>query len=309
MVLAAAIQIEAVLGDIPHNLATCERLADEAGRAGAEIIALPEFFTTGIGFVDRLAQASLPPDGKATDLLCRLAARHKALVGGSFLCRDNDGHVRNAYLLADPTGVVGRHDKDLPSMWENAFYIGSEDDGVLAVDEHDVGIAICWETMRTKTVRRLRGRVDLVMVGSGWPSMPDWQPAPVFRRLGRRHATNARDAMPAFARHVGAPLVHAGHAGQLRCRMPWAPIEYRGHFEPATMIADAHGTIIAARRPEEGEGIVLGEIALGRVTPELQPPAKFWLHPLGTAATFAWHYQRWHGQRWYRKNVLPRPAR
>ena len=167
MVLAAAVQLEASLADVAANLAACERLGDEAGRAGARIIALPEFFSTGIGFTPALAGAALPPDGPAAQLLTRLARRHAALVGGSFLCRDADGHVRNAYLLAGPTGIVGRHDKDFPTMWENAFYVGGDDAGIIDADGYQVGAAVCWELMRTGTVRRLQGRVDLLMTGSG----------------------------------------------------------------------------------------------------------------------------------------------
>ncbi|MGV0732453.1 carbon-nitrogen hydrolase family protein [Mycolicibacter sinensis] len=342
MVLAAAVQLEAVLGDVSANLAACERLADEAGRAGPEIIALPEFFTTGIGFDESLATAALPPDGAATELLTALARRHRALVGGSFLCRDPDGHVRNAYLLAGPPGgsarldegepklgpphqhrgsarldegepklgpphepgVVGRHDKDLPTMWENAFYTTGDDDGVLATAEHTVGAAVCWELMRTQTVRRLRGRVDLMMTGSGWWSIPRWVPHRLFDRLERNNAGTARRAAASFAQYVGAPMVHAAHAGTLTCAMPWLPLTYRGHFEGATLIAGADGTVVAERRADEGEGIVLGEITLGRQPPRLDPPAGFWLHRRGTLPTAVWHYQRWHGRRWYRHHVV-----
>ncbi len=96
----AAVQLEVVVAEVDANLAACERLADAAGAAGAEVIALPEFFTTGIGFLPELAACALAPDGAATQLLRDLARRHGALVGGSFLGRDDDGHVRNAYMLA-----------------------------------------------------------------------------------------------------------------------------------------------------------------------------------------------------------------
>ncbi|WP_330230665.1 carbon-nitrogen hydrolase family protein [Nocardia sp. NBC_00508] len=304
MVRAAAVQLVAVPGDISANLAACERLADEAGRAGAKIIALPEFFSTGIGFLDQLADAALPFDGAATALLCRVARRFEALVGGSFLCRDGDGQVRNAYLLADATGVLGRHDKDLPTMWENAFYIGGHDDGVLTAGAYRIGAAVCWELMRTRTVRRLRGRVDLVMTGSGWWSVPKWLPHSVFARLERRNAATARNAAATFSRYVGAPVVHAGHAGELACPMPWLPVSYRGHFEGATMIVDADGTVLAERRREDGEGIVQAEIEPGSRRPELVAPERFWLHRRGVVPTAAWHYQRWHGRRWYRANVV-----
>ena len=42
-------------------------------------------------------------------------------------------------------------------MWENCFYIGGHDDGVLPpVDGFTPGAAVCWEFMRTQTVQRMR---------------------------------------------------------------------------------------------------------------------------------------------------------
>ena len=98
------------------------------------------------------------------------------MIGGSFLCRDPDGEVRNAFVLADRHGVVGRHDKDLPTAWENAFYIGGSDDGVIDAGDLSVGVAMCWELIRSQTARRLRGRVDVVVGGSNWVTFPAWHP-------------------------------------------------------------------------------------------------------------------------------------
>jgi carbon-nitrogen hydrolase len=131
----AAVQLDVALADVPANLAASEALARAAARAGAEAIALPEFFTTGAAFVSDLAGAALAPDGAATAMLLAVAREEGALVGGSFLCRDEDGEVRNAFFLAGPDGLLGRHDKDLPTMWENALYVGGTDDGVIAAGD------------------------------------------------------------------------------------------------------------------------------------------------------------------------------
>jgi predicted amidohydrolase len=211
--------------------------------------------------------------------------------------------VRKKYLLAGPDGVLGVHDKDLPTMWENAFYVGGDDDGVLDAGTHAVGAAVCWELMRTQTARRLRERVDLVMAGSGWWSVPQWVPGSVFRRWESDNEATARAAAATFARYVGAPVVHAAHAGTLECGMPWMPVRYRGHFEGATLITDADGTVLAERSRRDGEGIVLADVTLGRKQPSLVPPDRFWLHSRGPMATLAWNYQRWHGRRWYRNNI------
>jgi predicted amidohydrolase len=159
----AAVQLRTVVGDITANLAACERLAGAAALEGAEWIVLPEFFTTGVGFLPELAERSLPPDGIATELLLSLARRHGAVVGGSFLCRDADGEVRNAFFLVTPEGVAGRHDKDIPTMWENCFYVGGTDDGLIKVGGLTAGVAMCQEFNRTRTVARLRGRAEVVV--------------------------------------------------------------------------------------------------------------------------------------------------
>ncbi len=302
---AAAIQLDAAVADVDANLAACERLGDEAGRDGAELIALPEFFTTGIGFVPELIERALPLDGPATGLLQRLAKRHGAFVGGSFLCRDADGEIRNAFLLATPAGeIAGRHDKDLPTMWENAFYVGGFDDGVIETGAgFTVGAAVCWELMRTQTVNRLRGRVDVVVGGSGWWSIPEhWGPRPLMQRLERANAATAWASVADFAGLVGAPVVHGAHCGRLECDSPTLPLRYRGHFQGGAAVIAADGTVFARRDWREGEGVAIAEVEIGRRLPQRPVPSSYWLHRRGLLPTFAWHAERLHGRRWYARN-------
>jgi predicted amidohydrolase len=304
----AAVQMEARVADVDANLEMSERLADQAGSEGAEAIVLPEFFTTGIGFVEELADAALAPDGEATELLRSLGKRHGAIVGGSFLCRDADGDVRNAFFIATPEGeLAGRHDKDLPTMWENAFYVGGSDDGVIEANGITVGAAVCWELMRTQTVRRLAGRIDLALTGSGWWSMSDnW---PLTKRMERANHARAIEAAETFALYVGAPVAHAAHAGELECALPWSPLPYKGRFEGGARIVDSDGNVLARRDRGQGEGIAIADVEPARREPLRRPPDSFWLHDRGAIATFAWNYQRLHGRPWYRKHVAGRPAR
>ena len=94
-------------------------------------------------------------------------------------------------------------------MWENALYVGGDDDGVIEAGDLTVGAAVCWEFMRSATARRLRGRVDLVMGGSNWWSIPPWPPAAYTRRAEAANAATAARAPTVFGRYVGAPVVHA----------------------------------------------------------------------------------------------------
>jgi predicted amidohydrolase len=306
----AAVQLEAAVGDVAENLRRCRALGDEAGAAGAEWIVLPEFFTTGMGFVEAIADAALPPDGAGTQLLRELATRHDAVVGGSFICRDEDGHNRNAWFLVAPDGrVLGRHDKDLPTMWENCFYVGGRDDGVIDADGLAVGAAVCWEFMRTQTVRRLRGRVDLLVGGSAWWSIPPWPPAALTRRLEASNARTATSIAPAMARAVGAPVAHAAHTGALECPMPLVPgVPYHGHFEGGTCIVDGRGGVLAWRGRGDGPGIAVADVEPGPTAPTLDCDEGYWLHQRGVLPAAVWDYQREHGRRWYRRKARGRPA-
>jgi predicted amidohydrolase len=306
----AAVQLEVALGDVERNLGECERLARAAAGEGAELVALPEFFTTGAAFLPELADAALLPDGAATAMLTRVAREAGIWLGGSFLCRDADGEVRNAFVLAGPDGeLAGRHDKDLPTMWENAFYVGGHDDGVLDAGDVTIGAAVCWEFMRTATARRLAGRVDVVVGGSNWWSIPAWPPRALTARMEARNARTALRAPATFGRYVGAPVVHAAICGLFSCPMPELPaVRYEGRFQGGALVAAADGTVLAARLGDEGSGVVVADVELGRVTPLERIPARYWLHRRGVVPTVAWHTQRLHGRRWYRRHVRARRA-
>ena len=237
-----------------------------------------------------------------------MAREERILIGGSFLCRDFDGEVRNAFLLAGPDGLLGRHDKDLPTMWENALYVGGNDDGVIEAPDLTVGAAVCWELMRSGTARRLRGCVDLVMGGSNWWSIPRWPPAAYTRRAEAANAATAARAPSVFGRYVGAPVAHAAITGAFSCPMPELPgVTYHGRFEGGAQIADAHGRVLARRDGSEGSGYVIADVDAQRTEPREQVPDRFWLHRRGAVGAIAWNTQRLTGRRWYARHVRGRP--
>jgi predicted amidohydrolase len=298
----AAIQLESVLGDVAANLAACQRLADTAAYEGAEWIILPEFFTTGMGFLPELAQHSLPPDGPATILLSALAKRHGAVVGGSFLCRDEDGHVRNAFFLATPERIAGRHNKDIPTMWENCFYIGGTDDGLIKAGGLEVGVALCQEFNRTRTVERLRGKIDLVVGGSCTWGAPQGIP---FHRSLQTSIERYTDWAAPFAQLVGCPVIEATHCGSIRCRTPLLPMEYVTDLGGGASICDATGKVLARRAKADGAGVVVADVEVGRVVSPQPIPAGFWIQELDSISSIGWHVQGWHGRRWYKRHVAP----
>jgi predicted amidohydrolase len=307
-VRAAAIQLATKIADSAANIAGCERLAQEAVQQGARWIALPEFFTTGVAWDPRIVDAIETEGGPAATFLRDFSARHHIVIGGSFLCRISGGAVRNSYMAFANGTLIGRHDKDLPTMWENAFYEGGDpgDTGILGEYEGvRVGAAVCWEYMRTMTAQRLRNRVDVIMGGSCWWSIPTYLPGWIKDPWETQNALNALACVQDTARLVGTPVIHAAHCGHIDCPMFGLPLlPYWGYFEGNAAIVDATGKVIARRTHEEGQGIVYAEVSLGAVPVHEKIPERFWLRSRGLLPTIAWHYQRLIGRRWYRRHVV-----
>ncbi len=301
-IAAAAIQMNARIGDIAGNLARAAHLVREAFRRGADWVVLPEFFTSPVGYHYALRHVALPPDGAATRLLCDLAREHDGIVGGSFITAEH-GDAYNRFILAGPSGVLGQHDKDQPTMWENASYVGGRDPGVIETPLGAVGAAVCWELIRTRTVNRLRGRVRVVVGGSCWWTLPEWRLArPLFARFDEQNREILRQTPARFARLVGAPVVHAAHCGRFVCDTPGMRLlPYRSHYLGEAQIVAADGTLLARRTREEGEGIAMATLTVAAPQPADLVPERFWIPELPGWARAAWRYQNAHGAREYRR--------
>jgi predicted amidohydrolase len=286
----AAVQMAAELANVAANLAKAERLVRAAFARGARLVILPEFFTSGMAFDPEMAKAVRAFDGPPAQLLRDLARQGNAIVGGSFLAW-RDGNVYNSFVLALPDGGTRRHDKDHPTLWENCYYVGGNDDGVLPTPLGNLGAALCWEFIRSKTAARLKGKVGMVVGGSCWWTVRDSVPADDSYRKQNLEILKATPSR--FARMLGVPVVHAAHAGTFVGRTwPEEETAYPSHYLGETQIVDGKGVILARMAREEGEGLITADISFGRTADEPEAiPDRNWIaeYPEGT-------YRRWEGQ-------------
>lgn len=273
----AALQMTPKLGDVPANLEQAERLIREAQRQGAEWIVLPEMFTTAAAFHPAILSGIRPDDGVPAQLLIRLARQGRSIIGGSFLA-SREGQVYNTFLLAFPDGSTQRHDKDQPTYWENCYYRGGADDGVLATPLGNVGSALCWEFIRSRTMRRMRGRVRMVLGGSCWWTVSDdVEPGNPLRSI---NLNMLRNAPVHCARILGVPVVHGSHAGPFKgfFSPDLADVPYDSHYLGEAMVVDAEGRILSRRAAGEGPGVVIADINLpAEPEPSLSLPESFWM--------------------------------
>ena len=296
--------MEGKVANFPYNISHCHQLLTEALDQGAKIVALPEFFTTPIIYDKRLFACSLPTDNEALQMLKDVSKKYRAIIGGSYLEKAN-ADVYNTYVLVEPNGTIHRHRKDIPTMVDNAFYKGGNDKGVTSISDIQLGMAMCWETIRSQTVYRLRGKVELMMTGSHWWSEPGW---PFLRRYFKRQAKLNADHMyrapGRFALLVGAPLLHAAHCGEISGEFlltSKTTVSTKTQLIGETQIVDAKGKILARRKAEQGPGVIFGESTIGKNEFLPMNTDGFWLEKLPIALKAMWKQQNWAAKKVYEK--------
>ena len=158
------------------------------------------------------------------------------------------------------------------------------DDGVFETPIGNIGVALCWEYVRSGTARRLLDRVDIVIGGSCWP--------------GGNPEANSDDASLAlltktpnrFARLLGVPVVHSNHVGTVQHPSHEDPTKTNTqYFLGEACIVDGYGKTISRLSYGDGEGIVVEEVTLGRTDASREPiPEGFWIPELPKYWTDYW---------------------
>jgi nitrilase len=232
--------------DVAPNLATAGRLIAEAAAAGAQLVALPEYFPLiGATDADRLAAREVDGSGPIQDFLAAAAQKHGLwLVGGSIPLVANDpAKLRNSCLVFDPQGKrVARYDKihlfsfrKGDEAYDEAATI-ERGNRVVAFDSPlgRIGIAICYD-LRFPELFRALGEVDLLVL-----------PAAFTETTGRAHWEML---LRARAVENQCYVLASAQGGQ-------HPNGRMTHGN--SMVIDPWGEVLA--RMDKGEGVVVAEL-------------------------------------------------
>ena len=249
--------------DVARNLDRAAAWVAEAAAAGAELVALPEYFCLmGWRDADKLAVADAPGDGPIQAMLAATARRHGVwLVGGTLPLRidGRDDRAFNTSLVFAPDGrLAARYDKihlfrfdDGERRYDEAATLQAGRTPVaFTLEGRDgahwrVGLSICYDLRFPELYRALsagpEGPCDLLLV-----------PAAFTHPTGQAHWELLLRARAVENQCVVlAPAQGGRHENG---RRTW------GH----TLAAGPWGEILAVRE-EEGEGVVLAELDAARL--------------------------------------------
>jgi len=301
----AAVQLDAVFADVQANLDRSEYYIRQAASAGADLVLLPEFFTSAIGFSEKMLDVAIR-DEQVPKLLNQWAAEYGVIIGGSYLAFDGE-NAYNKFALVFPGGEVFEHKKDIPTQFENCYYTNGDENNVLVTPAGNFGVAVCWEMIRYETVKRIAGQVDLVLAGSCWWDLPTDTP-PEREALRQYNQHLACEAPVTLAKLLGVPVVYATHCGTATAlHFPDGEKTQTRRFVGSAQIINGNGQVLVRKPFSEGGGFVMAEMSWNpssRKKPD-HFPARYWVPELPDSYIRAWETANPIGKQYYNTVALP----
>lgn len=150
---AAAIQMNAPLGEVEGNLAQIERWAREAAEEGAHLICFPELAISGHWCAGDIWDVSEPvPGGPSCRRIERLAGELGCVISVGIAEREA-GVAYNTQMIVGPGGLLGKQRKLHMSSDEYFHFRMGASINVIDIGVCRVGVGICYDTVFPETAR------------------------------------------------------------------------------------------------------------------------------------------------------------
>lgn len=161
--------------DREGNLARFEKAINGINQK-TEVVILPEMFSTGFSMqAEKLAE---PMDGTTMEWIKKTAARHKIILTGSVIIRDN-GHFYNRLIWMLPNGQFGYYDKRhlFAYAGEHEQYTPGNRRLIASVKGWRVNLQVCYDLRFPVWARQsitakdgqMQPEYDLLVYMANWP--------------------------------------------------------------------------------------------------------------------------------------------
>jgi omega-amidase len=166
-----AAQLEIILGQREINIERARRLLDEAKKQDAELVLLPELWTTGYD-LERVAEHGIDLSEKSQNVLADLARQFEVYLCGSTLER-KDGKYFNTQTIYSPAGALLAKYRKLHlfrPLNEPTFLSPGVEPMTVELPWGKAGLAICYDLRFPELFRSYAmAGAQLMLVCAEWP--------------------------------------------------------------------------------------------------------------------------------------------
>lgn len=179
MIKAAAIQIHSVPGEKERNIEQAKTMVYQAAEQGANLIALPELWSTGYYLdYETFDQLSETPEGKTVTLFQKIAKELQVVLIVPFVEKENNELYIAAAVIEKTGEVLDVYRKSF--VWgieQKVFTDGERSYKLYETSVGKLGVLICYDIEFPEPSRLLAlSGVDLIIVPSVWsiPAETRW---------------------------------------------------------------------------------------------------------------------------------------
>lgn len=243
---AAAITLNAVLGDVSGNLARIATWTARAAAQQAELVVFPELCVNGHCDPDTLRNAEPVPNGPSTQELSRLAAQHNLILCAGLSERDGN-HVFNTQVLIGPQGYIGKQRKIHLSRDEVLFFQPGDELHVFDLGFCRAGISICYDGWSPEVCRILALRGAEVLILPHASRMKMWEDNPASERAAAEYiAAYFHRIFPARALENACYCIVVNQAGKAGTVSRYPPLHpNQPHHAGGCLVLDPMGATLA----------------------------------------------------------------
>ncbi|MCK9173365.1 MAG: carbon-nitrogen family hydrolase [Desulfuromonas sp.] len=168
-IVAGIAQFNIQLGDCDANLQTALAALERLAGQGAQLVVLPEMWSTGYAYrqLDQLAQRT----PAILTALAEVARRHQLVIVGSLVEQDG-GRLYNSAYTIDAGALVGHYRKLhlFSTMGEDRFLAAGDRTCVVPTRLGRIGVAICYDLRFPELFRKmaLEGAA-IICLPAEWP--------------------------------------------------------------------------------------------------------------------------------------------
>jgi len=255
----AAIQMESVNANIPHNLDKASELINTAAKKNAKLILLPEFMPTGYIFSREIWDSAEPKNGPTVTWLKNISKKIKVCLGTTFLEADGENFYNTFILVSSQGAEAGRIRKQIPAGFETYFMAGEQGSHVINSEFGKIGVGICYENQLSFLPKLLfQQSIDIHL-------MPHSAPTPMSNiffpeRSVELFINNFKNISNYYSKILGVPSILSNKCGKFKSPLPGMPMFQETEFMGHSAIADSDGSIKAQMGYEEG--CIIGDVTL-----------------------------------------------
>jgi len=172
LVKVAALQMEPHICNKDRNIEETLKIIDQAGKAGAKLMVLPELANTGYIFNSRqeaFAVAEEVPEGPTTEEWIKAAKKYDAYICAG-ICEREGNHLYNSVVVVGPEGYIGTYRK--MHLWNEEklwFEPGNLGFPVFSLPFGKIGCRICYDVWFPEVTRILAVQgADIICDSTNW---------------------------------------------------------------------------------------------------------------------------------------------